>query len=102
MVTETIEKSLSKLEVQIRNGVLVPTKYVREFTMVCYTERSVLGGIVYRQQAFETLHKDFQKVFKNRVKGEQVGWFKIIAIFDIWLPECPSYIPAAQVKDDDY
>jgi hypothetical protein len=91
MITPEINKLLQKLTDQTRAGVLTPAKRIIEFTLVCFKEREpVNGGIIYRQQVFETLPKAIQEAFMFQQVGAQISQFKIVGIFDVWLPETPK------------
>jgi hypothetical protein len=100
MITPAIQQSLKKLETQMRDGTLTPAKLVTEATLVCFTEReAVNGALIYRQQAFETLPLVHQQAFRNHKRGDTVSQFKIVGIFDIWLPELArSVLPIKQME----
>jgi len=95
MLSPAINELLGKVEGLMRQGVLTPAKHVMEGTLVCITEQTV-EGITYHQWYFDQLNADWQKVLRNRKRGERLDKFKIVGVFDIWTPEMPAYVQASK------
>lgn len=80
-----INEMLKNLEGALRDGLVTPARSVDSLTLVCLTESNPYGGM-YHQMPFELLNEGTQAALKGKVKGDTVGPFRIVAVFDTWPP----------------
>ena len=83
MLNQPISIMLKNLENWLRDGTCTPAKCVEGGTLICFTEKSA-AGIVYHQIPFEGLPRGAEAMIKNKVKGDTIGTWKILAIYHVW------------------
>lgn len=81
--TGMLLKALQRL---ILDGTLTKAKCVDEQTFVCFSNETVVGK-QYTQSQFEELPKVWKELLQYRTAGEIIGPVKVLAVFDIWMPE---------------
>lgn len=82
---QRISEMLHTVEKGLRSGLLTPAPKVEAMTLVCFTENAPHGRN-YHQYPFEEMPEVFRREFKDKVRGDTLGQFKIVAIYDIWPP----------------
>lgn len=96
MLNPIVNQMLDKVKEALQVGTLTPGKHIMEGTLVCFAEQAPNGGVIYHQMPFEALSPDWQLILRNRTRGERLGPYKVVGVFDYWAPECPAYIPATK------
>lgn len=77
------KEMLDGLEKLLRHGTLTVARKVEALTMVCFTETHP-NGVVYHQWPYEQLPLHIGEAFKNKKRGDKIGNFKIVAVYDAW------------------
>lgn len=74
---------LQWIEFGLRNETLTVGKTIDSLTVVCLTEQLALGAS-YHQMQFDLMPPHIQDALKGKAKGDVVGPFKIVAVYDTW------------------
>lgn len=81
----TTDQLLKLVEDGLRLGCLTVGRQVEALTLVCFTEKSERNGqMMYHQWPYELIPFDVREAFKNKKRGDKVGRFKIVGVYDVW------------------
>lgn len=80
---DVLFKALRKL---ILDGTITKAACVDVDTFICYTHETPMGK-QYCQHTFNELPHEWKTALKHHKAGENVGFVKILAVFDVWEPK---------------